>query len=225
MILQRTSDDLGGTSASRVHQDDHRILEVRTVPFGGKSHVLVAHTALRIHAQLIFADEFIDDFNRLIEQTPGVIPEVEHQAGDLLLLQVMEGLFEFIRCSLVKIPHPDVADVVIQFALRDAPNLDDVAGNGKVLRRVKVVPHDGDRYRRASGATHLAYGVEEGNVLRNLPIDLDNAITGLESGAERRSILDRGHHGQEIIANGNLNAQSTKLPLGFDLHLFVHLWG
>ena len=38
----------------------------------------IAHAALCIHDQLILANELIHDFDGLIEQATGIVPEVEH---------------------------------------------------------------------------------------------------------------------------------------------------
>src|SRR4029453_10955666 len=113
----------------------------------------------------------------------------------------MEGLFKLIRRGLVKIPQPHVTDVIIQFTLGDTTYLDDIAGHGKILRRVEVFPHDSDGDWCAFGTTHLPHSVDECDVFRRLPIDLEDAITGFEPRPVRWGTLDRGHHGQLIIPN------------------------
>ena len=69
-------------------------------------------------------------------------------------------------------------------------NFDDIPGDGKILRRVEIIPHDGDRHGEPLRAPHLAHGVEERNVFRRLTIDFEDAIAGLKTGAVGRGILD-----------------------------------
>src|SRR5437660_701709 len=81
--------------------------------------------------------------------------------------------------------------------------------------------HDGDRHLRPGLAAHALDGVGKLHVFRDEAVDLHDAIAGQEAGPVRRRALDRRHHREDVVTQGDLDAETTEAPAGLDLHLLV----
>ena len=114
MILDRTSDDLGGAGTAAIDQHNHR--DVRISSGMGEILLLLAfEPAFGIHDHAGTQKE-IGDFDRLAEQPAGIIAQVQHHALEWAIF-----LAEFLQCGVqvmaglvLKLGNPDIGIAVFQ---------------------------------------------------------------------------------------------------------------
>ena len=80
---------------------------------------------------------------------------------------------------------------------------------------------DRDGHLGALGPAHLLDRVHQGHVLGRQPFDLDDPVAGLDPGPVGRRALDRGDHGQLVVADRDLDPQAAEAARGLHLHLAV----
>src|SRR5262249_25386401 len=54
-------------------------------------------------------------------------------------------------------------------------------------------------------------------------VDLDYLVAGLDAGLVRGGVLDRRHHGQQVILDGDFQTQATETAAGFDLEVAIEI--
>ena len=101
--------------------------------------------------------------------------------------------------------------------LNDLPDQREIEKPGRAF-----TPHR-DRDLASLGAAHLLHRLDQAQVFGQLVLDLDNLIAGLDARAVGRRVLDRRHHGQHAVTDGDLDPQSTKAAFGIDLQLLIQL--
>src|SRR5207302_1137219 len=220
-VLERAGDDLGGRGAPLVHQDHHRQVRVRLLRVGREAHVLVPHAALGVHDQLAVVDELLGDFDGRGQEPAWITAQVEDERLHPRLCRLLERRGHVAGRLLLELPELHVRDTAAQVGRAHGLHADLLAGDVEILRLGPALAHDGDRHLRPGLAAHALDGVGKLHVFRDEAVDLHDAIAGQEAGPVRRRALDRRHHREDVVTQGDLDAETTEAPAGLDLHLLV----
>src|SRR6476659_2971734 len=144
MILQRARHDFRGRSRAAVDQHDDRLVRNEVTPARGESLSFLGVAAARRY-DLASLQEGVGDRDRLVEQSAGIVAQVDDVALELVaglggkvgdrLLQAFGGL-------LVELGDADEADVVAFEPRTHRADLDARTGNGDLERLLLARAHD-----------------------------------------------------------------------------------
>ena len=96
-----------------------------------------------------------------------------------------------------------------------------LARDVEVLRLRPPLAHDRHRDLGARPPTHALDRVRQLHVLRGQPIDLHDAIARVQAGAVGRRAFNGRHHGQQVVLQRDLDAETAERARRLDLHLLV----
>ncbi len=150
-----------------------------------------------------------------MQQAARVVPQVEHQALHLPLLeQALEVLHHALGGSLLELRDADPGIARLDHLRFHALHADHRAGQRDHQRRALALARDGERDLRVRLAAHLLHG---------RVVELDDQVARLDAGLERRRVLDRRDHLDEAVLHPDLDAEAAELALRADLQLFERL--
>jgi hypothetical protein len=144
VILQRTGDDLGGRSRAAVDQDDHRLAAGQVARTGIEAAGFLGIAAAG-RDDFATIEEGVGDADRLVEQTAGIEPKVEHEALELVLADfigdLLDGIGEIVIGLFGERDHPEIADIFLDPVAHRLDG-DDVAHNLDLDRLVGTFTQD-----------------------------------------------------------------------------------
>lgn len=114
-VLQGAGDDLGGAGTAVIDEDGHGVTAGGFAgAFGGAigGRIVGGDAAFGGDDEGAFREEFAADADGAVEQTAGVVAEVEDEGGHALFFEAVEGLTEVSDGGLGKLGDADVADAM-----------------------------------------------------------------------------------------------------------------
>src|SRR5690606_13868496 len=144
VILQRTSDDLGGRGGALVDQDDHREPGPGAVRARHLGLDVAAAAARHLHDEAAFQEQ-VADLDRLVVEAAGVAAQVEQEDADRsaeLALQVAQRRLAVRGGRVLELADRDVADPRRQREPLDGRHLDALAHQHAPLRPAGVATRD-----------------------------------------------------------------------------------
>ena len=137
MILQRAGDDFRSRRRAAINQDDHRLALGQVA----RTRV-VAHRFIGIPApgrnDFAAVEEAVDDGDRLVEQTAGIVAQVKYIALELggrdIALEFLDRRANTLKRLFVELGDSNVADIVAFLTFANRFDLDHGAGNLDILR-------------------------------------------------------------------------------------------
>ena len=220
VILERTGHDLRGRSGAAVDQDHNRQAFGQITGAGVVALGILFDPAARRH-DLAALQEGIGDGDGLVQQSARVVAQVEDETDQLvaqLLLDLGHRGFNA-RCRLLgEAGDPDIADAAVLDAVAHRLDPDDVTRD-RDLEGFLVATLDGQLDVRADRTAHALDRLVEGQAEDRLRIQLDDQVTGLDAGAERRGVVDRRDHHDDAVLHRHLDAEPAERPAGLHLHV------
>ena len=112
VVLEAAGNNLRCAGAEPVHQHDQR--QVGTGMAAGRLvlGVLVFAASLGGDDRLALGQKFFTNPDRLVEQSSGVVAQVEHESLHVLKLEFAQRLLQVPRGRLAKLRQPHIADLV-----------------------------------------------------------------------------------------------------------------
>ena len=220
VVLKRAGHDFGSRSRAAVDQDDD-LLAVRQVAGlrVGALHLLEVAALGEDDGPLL--EERIGDHDRLVEQTAGIVAQVDDVTLELLAglrLEVGDLLVQARVGLLAKGRDLDVDDIVLEPRL-DRIDDDAIARDLHVEGIVLAFAHDGDGDRRADGTAHLVDGLLEGEPRDLLVVDVGDEVARHNARFRGRRIVDRRHDLDDVLLHRHLDAETAELAARSDLHI------
>src|SRR5207249_4627528 len=117
------------------------------------------------------------------------------------------------RRGLLELLEARIDHAVSEIARLDRPDLDDLARELELLFPLPAalaLARDEDGNFGVGIAAQPAHGVVERHIERRLVVDLDDAVEPLETGAPRGPVGHGIHDGQELVANGDDDAETAE---------------
>src|SRR5215471_2763065 len=220
-VLQRPRDDLGGRRAALVDEHHHWQGRIRLLRVGREAHVLVPHAAFGVDDQLAVLDELFGDLDGRRQEAARIVAQIEEQRLHAVLRGLVERRRHVTGRLLLELPELHVGDAAAEIGRAHRLHPDLLARDVEILRLGPALPHDGDRHLRAGLAAHALDRVGQLHVLRDETVDLHDAVARLQAGPVGGRALDRGHDGEDIVAQRDLDAETAEASAGLDLHLLV----
>ena len=166
VVLERAGDDLAGRGAAAVLQHDHRV--VRLGAFGARQLALGLLRIVRRRGHDRAArQEDVGDAHRLLQQAARVVAQVEHDALQVLLVQLGQRRLDVVAGVALEIRHAHVADAVGEHARLDRLDVDHGAREIEALGfgpALGALAHDPDRDVAAGRAAQPAHRFFERHV-------------------------------------------------------------
>src|SRR5713101_5357924 len=223
-VLEGAGHDLGGRGTALVDEDNDGKVAPGALAAGLEAHVLVADAAFRVDDELARIEELLGHLDRGSQEPPGVIAEIEDEALDLLALVVLlQSPLDILARLLLELAEADVLDAGLELAALDGLHLDQLARDRVVLGLGQALADDADDDLAPRLAAHSLDGIGELHVLGRHALDLDDAVPRQDARAEGRRALDGRYHGQDVILEGDLDAQAAELPRRLHSHFAVHV--
>src|SRR5579862_1763403 len=167
-------------------------------------------------------EESVRDRDRLVEETAGIVAEVEDVALHLVLAEVgldlLDRRLEAIEGLLVEGGYADIADLAFLMRLH---RLDGDLGTDQldVEGLVDAFPLEGQRDRRIDAAAHLLDRLVEGHALHLLAVEGGVHVTGENARLGGGRVVDRRDHLDDAFLHGDLDAEAAEFAAGLDLHV------
>src|SRR3990172_1906240 len=120
---------------------------------------------------------------------------------------------------LLELRHADPGVARLDQLRLHALDADNLALEGDLEGLLVAFPDNGEADGGLGLAAHAFYRIIEAHAFHRRVVDLDDGGAGLQAGAERRRILDRGDDLDEAVFHADLDPQATKFALGADLKL------
>ena len=219
MVLQGPGDDLGRRRRAPVdqHHNGHAFGHVAGT---GVEALRVLGPAGARGNDLALVQKHIRDGHGLIQQAARVVAQIEHDALQFVadfLLELGHHLLHALLRLFVEGGHAQVADLPFQ-ARAHGTDLDNGAGDGDVERRAPGTA-DGQTDVGTDAAAHLVDRFGEGQPEHRLAVQMADQVAGLDTGAERRGVVDGRNHLDQSGLHGDLDSQAPELAAGLHLHL------
>jgi hypothetical protein len=141
----------------------------------------------------------------------------------LLRLESLDRLLEVVRDTTGKLGDADVADIIPFYLLAHCADLDDLAHQREIERRVLALAHDLQPNLGAGGAPHLFYRLGQGHAFDRRAVDLVDDVARQNSGPRGRRIVNRRHHLEDAVLHVDLHAKTAELAAGCRLHVAIAL--
>jgi hypothetical protein len=161
----------------------------------------------------------IDQRHRLVEQAARVAAQIEDPGGGALGRQALERLGGLVRRGALELLHLHVADVLVEQLGLDRGDHDLGADQVEAQQPRLALAVDVQGHRRVGRAAHAVDRLVAGEVLGGVGPDLDDVVTGLDAGAERRRVLDRLGHRELALDHADLEPEPAELAAGRHVHL------
>ncbi len=117
----------------------------------------------------------------------------------------------------------NVADMVVYGFGFDAFNLDYGPRQRDILGLNHVFAQNRDRYLGVFRTAQFFDGFHDGHILGGFAVNFDDRIAGFHTRLEGRRIFNGRHNRQNILQNGNFNADAAEAPLGFHFQFLIQL--
>src|ERR1700751_2376600 len=220
-ILQRAGDDFRGRSRAPVDQHDDG-LGLGEVARAGIEALRLLGVAPACRYDLALLQEAVGDRDRLVEQSAGIVAQVDDVALDLVaglggkvgdrLLQAFGGL-------LVELGDADEADVVAFESRTHRADLDARTGNGNLERLLLALAHDLELDLGVLRPAHLLDRLVEREPLHRLVVEGRDDVVGHDAGLGSRRLVDRGDALDQAVLHGHLDSETAELAAGLHLHV------
>ena len=188
-------------------------------------------TALGGDDQSSGRQKFLADGLGLVEQTAGIPAEVNDEAFEVLLAQLVEGGFKFFAGLVTKLRDLKVADLILQqreflftVEIFDHGHLDDGAGEGVILDGTGGGPLQSKGDGGTGIAAQVFHDVGKFLALYRFTLNLDDAVASENAGAEAGGILHGGHDGHIAVLGGHNKTEAPELAFGVVLQ-FLERFG
>ena len=145
----------------------------------------------------------------LVGRQAGIVAQVENEALQRSLADILDGLVEGFYGLLVEGGDADIADIANRFRL-DHFRADDFTRHADV-EGFDAVAHDSDGKRLTHGAAHLLHGIIQRQADDRLAIDGGQEVAGLDAGARRRRAVHRRDDFHEAVLRSDLDAEAAEL--------------
>src|SRR3990172_12002044 len=120
---------------------------------------------------------------------------------------------------LLELRHADPGVARLDQLRLHALDADNLALEGDLEGLLVAFPDNGEADGGLGLAAHAFYRIIEAHAFHRRVVDLDDEVAGLQAGAERRRILDRGDDLDETVLHADLDAQPAELALCSNLQL------
>ena len=226
VVLEGTGDDLGSRGRTAVDQNDHR-LALGEVAGAGVVALRLVGVAAAGRDDLAVLEEGVGDRDRLIEQTAGVVAQIEDEALQLVGRDVLEDLVDRIAQAVeglfVELGDAQITDVAALFTRAHRLDADRVADDLDLQRLGGALAADGQRDRRIDRAAHLVDRLVQAEALHLIAVEMGDEVAGAHAGAGGRGLVDRGDDLDEAVLHGDLDAEATELAARLHLHVLEGL--
>src|ERR1700722_3310423 len=221
MVLQSARDDFRGGRRAAVDQDHDGFASGQIAARLGVEALGLIRSAPAGRDDLASVDERIDDVDRLVEQAPGIVAQVEDIAFELvgrdLAVQLLHRTLQAVPGLLGELSDTDVADVAILDMRADRLDVDEIADNGEILDVLLGAADDLELHRRIDRAAHFLDRLIEGQPLCGGVVYgcYDVAREHARLGGWR--IINRGYDLEKPVFLRHLDAKAAELALRLDL--------
>ena len=159
-----------------------------------------------------------------MQEAPGVVSHVQHQAGQLavrLFVHALDRAREVVDRTLLELRDANVRIAGLdQFGL-DALNAYDLANQRKFQRPVLALARDRELDGRLGLAAHFLDRVGKRETLGRLIVDLDDEIARLHAGTGSRRVLDRCDNPDIAVFGPDFDSQAAEFPANAGFELLV----
>src|SRR5664279_1220166 len=168
-------------------------------------------------------EEAIDDGNRLIKQTAGIVAKVENKALEPgsrdVIFKFLNRRANPLKGLFVELGDSNVADIVAFLMLAHRFDLNHSAGQLDIERVFAGAAQNLENHRGVRGAAHLVDRLIEAQALNVLIVDGGDNIARQYPRARGRGIVDWRHDLDRPVFLGDLNTKTTKLAASLNLHV------
>ena len=227
-VLECAADDFAGTGTSAVDEGDDRGGGIGTLRVGIVFVVVLRVASLLAH-EGAFGDKHIEEAGGLVEETAGVVAQVK---DDPLGARVIgEGFLDVGSDVGIKRGDVDVEDILLLadgFGL-DRLDFDDVADDFDLERFGFIFADDGQHGGGFGLAAHEFDRFVDGHPQRHFGIDLEDDVSGFDSGFFGGGVVDGGDDGEGSLFHAHHDPKPAKFPFGLDVEVFegfgIHVGG
>src|SRR5205807_10003249 len=162
--------------------------------------------------RLIARQKFAGNVDRLIKQTAGVVPQVQDQLSRAVFFQLRDRFAQFVVGRVLK--SADQTDIsragTDHEGVANRRKRNRVANDLKVKRDFFAGPLDLDVHRTQTIAAHVPGNFFAGPFPRIFAVDLDDAISGSETGARSGCVFYYRLNVDAVVVTKNLNADAVE---------------
>ncbi len=179
VIVQCTGHDLRSRCRSAVDQHDKRLALDEIAGSRREALGLLCGSASR-RDNLAPRHERARHGDRLIEQSAGIIAQVDHVASQLfrrdLFRNVGDRFFQSVGCLFVEGGDLDIADIATVGVVADRAHANDFAHNRNFDRCLRALADDLESGLRADRPLHLAHSLLQGEPFHCFAIDVGDQV-------------------------------------------------
>ena len=221
VILQSACDNFRGRGRPTIDHDDNRLAIGQITGASGIALALIG-IAPAGGDNLTALQKSIRHRNRLIQQTAGIVAQIDHIAFELAVghfgADLLDGLFQIFKCLLAELGDPDIADIFFN-ARAHGTDPDGVAHQGDLDRIIIAFAHQFQPHGCIDRPAHFIDRLIERQTLHLLVIDLHDEITRQQTGTGGGRVVNRRHHLQDAVFHRDLDAETAEFTAGLDLHI------
>ena len=178
-----------------------------------------------------FRDEEAEDFDGGVEEAAGVVAEVEDEGLHAVVLEAVDGVFEFVGGGLVELEEADIADFKVgaghvrveDEGVFDGVDLDDLADEIELEDLGGRGATDGELEGFAGVALEKLDALGEADFGGELVTDFEDDVAGEDAGDAGGAVLADGDDGEFALAEADGDADAVVGVGLFLLHLFEDL--
>jgi len=216
VVLKRAAEDLARGCGVLVDEQDERHVIRRHEPVG--AHLLLGLVALLDpHDDAVIYEQGCD-VDRLLQESTGIVSNIENERLCALLLQVFDRLLELFLTLRVEAAQGDVADILV-VAHEFRHHVGDVDLGALDREGVLLVVLGGARNCELDlGALGSAHGLDDRLArprIHAIAVDLHDDVVGFEAGLLGRCALDDRDEkdGVVLLADGHADAVELAVRL------------
>src|ERR1700722_5669703 len=223
MILQGAGNDFRGRRGTTVDEDHDGFATRQVAARLGVEALGLIRSAPAGRDDLASVDERIDDVDRLVEQPPRIVAQIEvitlEFVGRDVAVQLLHRALQAVPGLLSELSDADVADVAILDMRAHRLDVDKIADDGEILDVLLGAANDLELHRRIDRAAHFLDRLIERQPLCGCVVDgrYDVAREDARLGGWR--IVDRGYALEKPVFLRYLDAKAAELALRLDLHI------
>ncbi|KYD22852.1 hypothetical protein B4135_1075 [Caldibacillus debilis] len=207
-FLHRRRQNFRSAGASVIHQDDKG--EFEGFLLGGSLFLHFPVFVFQLIDHFSVGNEDIGDFNDLIQQPAGILPEVEDQAFHSLFLQLFQMLFQFLGRPLGKGSDLNFADFSVQHFAVHRFDRDHVAGDFDLDRLIHARAEDRQFHLGPLFAPDQRHRFIGAHALNVFAVHFQYFVVGFQAGLFRRASFNRRDDDDVAVPFFDLCADSFK---------------
>ena len=165
------------------------------------------------------------DGDSRVQQTTGVIAQVQHQTLEVgvLLVDFFDLAHKVVHRAFLELAQANPGVAGLDDLALDGLGLDFFTGDGDGEAAAFILAQDVQAHLGVGLATHALDRVVERQTLDGGVVNLGNQVAGLEASAEGRGAFDGGDDLDQAIFHGDLNAHTHEFAGSAFLEFFVTL--